>query len=165
MAVNAIQKKEYNSHKASYVKAAAAGAVGGYVLKTLLPLNQSEKDDKYVRDYFESSAKRAVKGHEIKVIRNTEKKTEAQIEALKLVDSKDVKISKIKALKEPTKTQVVEIIKGIQEAARGAKSIGKKAFVAFTKSIRPTGTFMATGAGLAVATAFVYNVLQKISED
>lgn len=164
MAVDAVQKNEYKTQRASYVKAGVYGAVGGYALKGILPLNQEEKDDKFVRD-FVNGALGAQKSKRIDNIRNLKEKTAAQDEFIKLVDNKPISASKVKGYQEPLKSQILEVIAGVNDAARELKSFSQKAIVALTKLLRPSKTFMAAGAGIAIATAFVYNVLGKISED
>lgn len=158
MAVNAVQRNEYRSNQASYTKAAGIGALSGLALKYVLPLTQQEKDKSY-SDRLDF--KRSVKDREIRALRNANPPIPGGDQFLKLYDAHELTAGKVKALGEPGTSQTTGILKGINTAAR---KFANDAFTAIRKYFRPAGTFIAVGAAVALSTAFVYNVLGKMSE-
>lgn len=46
-----------------------------------------------------------------------------------------------------------------------AKKVGENVLDTFTKSIRPTKTFLEIGIGLALATAVIHNIFNEIAKD
>lgn len=157
MAVNAVQRNEYRSNQASYTKAAGIGALSGYALKYVLPLTQQEKDE---MNSDKVDFKRFAKMNAIEGITKDDKVL-GRDEFLGLCTNKKLTAGEINALGEPKRTQVFNIIKTINEKAR---VYAESAFVAIKKHLRPAKTFIAVGAAVALSTAFVYNVLGKMSE-
>jgi len=165
MTVNAIQKNEYKSQKMSYLKSAAIGGLSGYALKYALPIMKHEKDDRYnsYLDELKNKVKES-KLNAVEAIRNSQNKTLATDSFISLFDKNEVKMSKIKALESPLSSQVLGIVTQINDAGREVKACGKETLKALTKHIRPTKTFVAVSAGIAVTTAFIYNTIGKLSE-
>lgn len=168
MAVSAIQKDtNNNSHKnMSYVKSAAAGALIGYSLKWALPITPQEKDERFNAELDAISAKaKAAEAKEFENIRNIEPKTLATDTFIKLYDSNKLNDSDIKSLTEPLSTQVMDLKNRVNDKTKMIKQVGEKTLNSFTKSIRPAGSFIVTGLGIAVGIAFVHNVLSRINEN
>lgn len=164
MAVRAIQTNEYKSHQASYTTAAAIGALGGYALKYISPLTKEERDEKSSSGVI-NSVKKNAKSSEIDAYKNIKDKTPAVDHFVKMSESGQIKAKKIKALGEPLSSQVLEIISNINAKARKMADVASKILNTTIKEARPTKTFMGIGAAVALSTAFVYNVLGKISEN
>jgi len=165
MTVNAIQKNEYTSQKMSYLKSALIGGLSGYALKYALPITQHEKDERY--SFYLEQLKNQVRESKLKTIeaiRNSQPKTLETDNFIRLVDKKEVKISKIKALESPLSSQVGEIVNLVNDKGREVRAYGKETLKALTKHIRPTKTFVATGAGIAITTAFIYNTIVKLAD-
>lgn len=154
MAVEAVQSNQQKSHQASYIKSAVAGGLGGYALKYVLPLTPQEKDEKFFNDI--NGVKEILKTKEINEIRKSPLRTDAQDEFVKLIDNNEIKFSKFSG-----KTGLIEFLSHFNMRAREA---AKKIVTTYNKDIRPANSFIAIGAGFALATAFVYNVLGKMQE-
>lgn len=164
MAIRAVQTDENRTKHASYTKAAVIGGVGGYALKYLLPITPQEKDDRFglYLDDLKTHVKEA-KLKEIEAIRNLPSKTLAEDTFIGLFDKKEVSASRINGLKEPLASGVVDIITRINDKGRVAKESSREIFKAVTKHIRPTSTFVSTGASITLAAAFMYNTLQRLA--
>ena len=165
MTVNAIKTNESKPKHASYLKAAALGGLCGYTLKHALPVTPQEKDeyfDKFLEDLKKQTNE--TKQKEINAIRNSQNRTLAEDKFISLVDKNEVKMSKIKEIQEPLASQVMDIITKINDKGRATIASSKEVYKAVTKYIRPANTFIALGAGIALAGAFLYNTLKRFSE-
>jgi hypothetical protein len=165
MTVNAINTNDNKRKNASYLKAITIGGASGYVLKHILPITPQEKDERY--SLFLHDLKRQTRDAKLKeigAIRNSQTRTLAEDAFISLIDKKEITVSKVREIPEPTASSVLKIIAQVNEHGRIAKETAKEVFTAVTKHIRPTTTFLGMGAGVAVATAFVYNTLGRFSE-
>ncbi len=160
MAVSAIQKDtNNNSHKMSYIQSAATGALIGYSLKWAIPVTPQEKDEIFNAKLKEISATaQAERLKEFENIKNIEPKTQAKDTFIKLHDDKKLNEVEIKKLAEPLCTQVMDFKNRVNETAKTVRKVGRKTLNAFTKSIRPTSTFVLTGMGIALCIAFLHNI-------
>ena len=165
MSVNAINTNDNKRSDVSYLKALAIGGLGGYALKHILPITQHEKDGRY-RLYLDNIKKQVTetKLKEIEAIRNYGNKTLAEDTFINMVDKNEINLPKLRAIQEPTASGVLKIITEVNNKGRIAKESAKEVFTIVTKHIRPTKSFFAMGAGVAVATAFVHNTLGRFSD-
>lgn len=167
MAVNAIQNNKDKTPKMSYIGSIIAGSAVGYSLKHLLPIASPEKkDESYILTLKEIRLEaKKDKANIIETIRNSEKKTLAEDTFIKMYDNNDLKISKIKKLEEPNKKALINLISKINIQVKDTFNQSKKAHDAVIKNIRPTVPFVATGAVVALATAFTYNVINILAAE
>jgi len=169
MAVEAIQLNKHESKRMSYIQSGLIGAAGGYALKQFLPVTRVEKQvkkDEFFSE-FKNNVKRA-KTKQIEAIRNSAEKTVAQDSFIKMIDGAKTKSDKLKFLKSldaSVAKEVKNIISIVNNGAKEVKLFNEKILTGVVKQIRPTKTFVATGASFTLATAFVYNILRKISEE
>lgn len=161
MAVSAIQENnKNNSRKMGIIASTAVGGVAGYCLKYALPLNKPEKTDpSYINDLKEIKTNARIAQFE------AIKKSQAEIEGadifVKMIDEKRINVSEIKKLDEPVAKQVMKLITMVNDEARAALPQGKFKLKAYTKDLRPTGTFIAIGAGASLFIALVNNIFTK----
>lgn len=166
MAVSAVQKNQNKPHKINYAGAAVVGSIGGYSLKYLSPLTSQEKNDNYYKyrlNKIKSEARLAKESRLIE-IRNAKDCPDAG-QFIKMYDKRELKASKIKALKEPLSYQVLDIIRMINNDAREITIQGKKDLKAAIKSIRSTKTFVLIGMGTSLLTALAFNVYREMSKN
>lgn len=166
MVVNAIQTNEYKPKQASYIGAVGIGALSGYALKNALPITKQEKDELYWSYINVSQAKaKLFKVREIEAIKASAKKTSAEDNFIKFIEEADAqkRSSVYKSLKGNAKTEFFKVVSRVNEVAREVKAGGKEVATAVVKDIRPTGTFIASGAVFALAGTLVYNVIQRVS--
>lgn len=141
MAVEVVQKNT-NSGKINYIDAAAIGAIGGYTLKWAIPITPQEKDKRY-NTTLVAIEKKNLDGVDVYIRLQDEKK-------LSPTEIKQIK----QILSEKFNNNVLK-----------TKELGKQVLVSFTKSIRPTKTFLLLGTGLTVGTAIIYNIFKEIAKD
>lgn len=168
MAIGAIQNNTNNdSHKKmSIIKSATAGALVGYSLKWALPITSQEKDERFSSEMDALSAKlKAAESKEFENIRNSKRKTVAVDTFIKMYDEKKLTDNKIKKLQEPLSSEVMDLKNSIGNKTKGIIEVGSKTIKAFTKSIRPTFTFICAGVVAGVAIALVNNISSIINEN
>ena len=139
MAVEVVQNN--NSGRISYTKAAAIGAIGGYALKWAIPITTQEKDKRYNATLIK-----------IKNINLDEVDVFVRLQDNKLSSSKIKEINKI-------------LLSEIKNSVKITKKVAEKFLVAFTKSIRPTKTFVSVGVGLTVGATVIHNIFYQIAKD
>lgn len=165
MAVDAVQTNN-RTNQASYIKSATVGALSGFALKHILPLTKEEKDAQLSLKLDTEKKAREAKLAEIKVIEKNKANIEgADVFIKNLQEPGGINAWKVKALEEPKKSQVLALVSRVNDKAREVKAEGRKIVTAIKKYLRPTKTFVAAGAGVALAVAFVYNVLGKMQEE
>lgn len=163
MTVNAVRSSE-DPHHTSYLKSFTLGALTGYALKYVLPLTPQEKDDAYMRrlDAIKNNA-RNIRLKKIEILRAKESKDKAEELFLKLNDAGKLKNLGEQNLPEHLLSKVIEIRAKINNSALLVLDKGRRSLVALTKSIRPTGTFILTGAAVGLLIAFGNNIIYNTS--
>ena len=166
MEVSALQTKEYKQRPASYLSAGAIGALSGYSLKYILPIRKQERDDRFRFLIVDMQNKARVdRLAEIEAIRKAEKQAPSADVFLKMVDDNQLKESTIKNLDVDVQKQVMLLLAQVNDKARAAREVGRLMVNATIKDIRPTGAFVAAGAGVAIIGALVHNIIQRVSKN
>lgn len=166
MAVRAIQNDtNENSGKLSYIGSAIVGAVGGYSLKWGLPVTSQEKDERYHDEL--SKVRIGVKKarmDEAELIRKEASTIVGADEFLRLYDNKKLIHTEIKKYKGSLAEKLTSLLIRVNNSAIIARDIGIKKIIFYTKSIRPTGSFIAIGTGVALLIALVHNIYKEASK-
>lgn len=167
MSVRAIQNDtNENSGKLSYIGSAIVGAVGGYSLKWGLPVTAQEKDERY-RDEL-SKVRIGVKNarmDEVGLIRKEASKIVGADEFLHLYDNNKLIHTEIKKYQGSLSEKLTSLLARVNNSAIIARDIGIRKIISYTKSIRPTGAFIAIGTGVALITALVHNMYKEVSKE
>lgn len=159
MAIGAIQKNNSNTNHTSVLGAAAVGGISGYALKWAIPVLEHEKNDEYYDKLSEAKVKAKLsKMLEIDKIRNSSIKSESTDTFIKLLDENNLTASKIKKLSGPLADKVLGLIRNINDAARLESLKTLQEVKAYTKSVRPTASFVMIGAISAMLIAVAHNV-------
>lgn len=166
MAVEAIQKNTNSSHRMNIGGSALAGATVGYSLKWVMPIMPQERDDNYINasKKINLNARAARAAEKAKIISKSEK-LEGVDKFIKMDKSGTLTYSEIQKLKGPHGISVNELFSRINKAGLAAKAEGKKALNTFTKSIRSSVTFAATGMITAVTIAAIHNIISVLNEE
>lgn len=164
MALDAVQKNKSNSM--SYIKATAIGALTGYSLKYILPISPQEKDENF-KASLKCSRHKAQKAKlaAIENIKNSKNKSAINDTFIRMYDKKQLKPSLINKLENHLRGEIVETIKKVNEVTKIEKLNSKKDLIAITKSIRPTGAFVAIGFIFGFVVALINNISNKISAE
>lgn len=164
MAVSAVKNSD-RPKKISYLESTAAGILVGYSLKYLLPITSQEKDEHY------KSALRKIKENvrinkleEINALKQNPSAPCSDV-FLKMYDDKQINISKVKSLQESSARHILNIITRINNNAREAMNIEKRALIAKTKDIRPAHIFIIVGGALGLLTATTINIGREIAKN
>lgn len=166
MALDAVQKNKNNSGQMSYIKATAIGALTGYSLKYILPISPQEKDENFKTALKNNRLKaKKAKLAAIENIKNSKNQSAINDTFIRMYDKKQLKPSLINKLENHLRGGILEIIKTVNEIAKFEKLNGKKDLIAITKSIRPTGTFIAIGFIFGFVVALINNISNKVSAE
>lgn len=166
MAISAIQNNNTNNNpkRASVIDAALIGGISGYALKWALPIMAQEKTQDYNAGLKEISQKAiAVRTQTYNNIRNSKNRTPASDTFIKMYDNKTLNPKEIKKLKEPLQSEIFGLRSGVRHKTKDMIRTGKRALESFTKSIRPTSSFVFLGMGLATAIAFIHNACLELN--
>lgn len=172
------ERNQYNSKKNNSVSIIGAGVVGattGYAAKYILPVTKEERAN-YYPDEFVKSTKEALKeveNIEIDSIRrhlgnDANESTKVFLNALQEKvngGSKKPLLDAYHNADEATKKIMKETISQVQKAKKFAKSYAQVMQDQLIKQGRSNFTFISAGAVVAVGTAFVHNVIQRINSD
>lgn len=167
MAVRAIQNDtNENSGKLSYIGSAAVGALGGYSLKWIVPLTANEKDERYRSELskIRLEAKKA-RMDEFELIKKEASKIPGADEFLHMYDNKKLLYTEIKKRKGSLSENLSSLLARVNNSAINARDIGIEKLTSLTKSIRPTGAFIALGIGLALGIALINNIYKVASKN
>lgn len=161
MAVSAIEKnKTHNSGNISYLKSMTFGALTGYVLKYALPITPQERDENFKTALNEIKLRaQQAKIDEIMLI----KEEKNELEGADFFNRKKNQKFKLSEIKNNEK--VMKLIRRVNEKAREVNILGRKKENAYVKNIRPNGTFIFAGAGIALLAAITNNIINKIAEE
>ncbi len=158
MSVNAVKKDRTSPN---YTCAIAQGAVAGYSLKWLLPVTPQEKDDLYVLETKKIYKKAAQKvKQEIEIIKNTTPKVDGYDQFIKICNEKNLKDK----IKKPYPIEVLTLLEKLRDIASETKSIEFSKLNNYTKSLRPTFTFIALGGFAGCVINFIKNNLSSTNK-
>lgn len=159
MAVSAIQNNNNNRRykSKSYLGSAALGAMTGFSLKWLLPLTPQEKDEIY-------SAKLDKLKHDSKLeaIKTVSKSKDAGVDTFNSY-IKSKKPYSVFNMEKPEKNIIIKFLKSVNKNARALFEEGSDLIVLGIKKIRPAKVFILTGIAIGLASAFVGNVINRMS--
>lgn len=164
MAVSAVKNSD-RPKRISYLESTVAGILTGYALKYILPVTSQEKDEHYIAAL--KTIKKDAKAAKLEEIAEIKKNPSAPCSDifLKMHNNQELKISKIKSLKESSARHVLNIITRINNNAREAMNIEKRALIAKTKDIRPTHIFIIIGGAIGLLIATTVNIGREIAKN
>lgn len=147
--------------KTSYIGAVALGALCGYSSKWACPIIKDERDDLRYKTELEKLQNKSLRARneEIEIIRGEINKTPAADEFIKLHERNA--FSEIEKAKEPLKSNLIGLLKRVDDVAEATNKIGLSKINSYTKAIRPTVPFMLIGASIG----FVYALCTNISQN
>lgn len=166
MAVCAIQNNSnQKSDKLSYFGSMIIGAVSGYSLKWALPITSQEKDERYNSELskIRLNVKKA-RIEEIEAIRKEASTTPGADEFLHMYDNERLIYREIKKYNGSLSEKLMTLLTRVNDSAIKARTVGIQTVKSFTKSIRPTGGFIAIGAGIALGIALINNISKEASK-
>lgn len=164
MAVSAV-KNSNNPKRVSYIESTAAGALVGYSLKYLLPITSQEKDEHYKTAL--KKIKENVRINKLDEINNLKQNPSMPCSDifLNMHENKQINVSKVKSLQESSARHILNIITRINNNAREAMNIEKRALIAKTKDIRPAHIFIIIGGALGLLIATTINIGREIAKN
>lgn len=163
MAVSAV--KNSNQRRVSYLESTVTGVLLGYSLKYLLPITTHEKDEHYKAEL--KRIKENTRANKLSEINNLKQNPSAPCSDLflRMYNKKEIKVSKIKSLQESSARHVLNIITRINDTAREAMNIEKRALIAKTKDIRPAHIFVIIGGTVGLLIAATINIGREIAKN
>lgn len=164
MAVSAVKNSD-RPKRISYLESTVAGVLAGYALKYILPVTSQEKDEHYIAAL--KTIKANARGAKLEEIAEIKKNPTSPCSDLflKMHNNKEIKISKIKSLQESSARHILNIITRINNNAREAINIEKRALIAKTKDIRPTHIFIIIGGAVGFLLATTVNIGREIAKN
>lgn len=168
MTVNAVGQSD-NSKLYTIIQTSAAGAVGGYASKYILPVTKQENTIN-TRTMFNYCRKITNKAKVADLNALGDKKTLAQDAFIKIAQSKKKDAFSFKNIQENVKALGGETSlagKEFRSLVREVDSVSKnltrkfaKAYNFMLKDIRPTAPFIVAGAGIGFFAGFAHNVFK-----
>lgn len=164
MTVSAVKNRD-KPKRISYLESTAAGILVGYSLKYFLPVTSQEKDEHYKAALKKIKENvRANKLDEINKLKQNPSTPCSDI-FLNMHKNKQINVSKIKSLPESSARHILNIITRINNNAREAMNIEKRALTAKTKNIRPAHIFVIVGGALGLLIAATVNIGREIAKN